>query len=66
MAVEHFHTYLYGRKFIIYTDHLPNTLLLNKTNPHPRVERWMMRLQLYEFEMIYKPGIQKILADLLS
>jgi hypothetical protein len=66
MAVEHFHTYLYGRKFIIYTDHLPNTLLLNKTNPHPRVERWMMRLQLYEFEMIYKPGIQNILADFLS
>jgi hypothetical protein len=66
MDVEHFHTYLYGRKFIIYTDHLPNTLLLNKTNPHPRVERWMMRLQLYEFEMIYKPGIQNILADFLS
>ncbi len=26
----------------------------------------MMRLQLYEFEMIYKPGIQNILADFLS
>jgi hypothetical protein len=66
MAVEHFHTYLYGKKFIIYTDHLPNTLLVTKSNPHHRVERWMMRLQLYEFEMKYKPGNQNILADFLS
>ena len=26
----------------------------------------MMRLQLYEFEMKYKPGNQNILADFLS
>jgi hypothetical protein len=63
MAVEHFHTYLYGKKFKIYTDDLPNTLLVIKSNPHHRIERWMMRLQLYEFEMKYKPGNQNILAD---
>jgi hypothetical protein len=66
MAVEHFHTYVYGKKFIIYTDHLPNTVLWNKLKPHPRVERWMMRLSLYEFEIRYKPGSQNILADFLS
>jgi len=66
MAVEHFHTYLYGKKFKIYTDYLPNTLLVTKSNPHHRVERWMMRLQLYELEMKYKPGNQNILADFLS
>ena len=72
MAVEHFHTYLYGKKFTIYTDHLPNTLLVTKSNPHQRVERWMMRLQLYEFDMKYqvtktgKPGNQNILAYFLS
>ena len=60
MAVENFHTYLYGKSFIIYTDHLPNTLLVTKSSPHHRVERWMMRLQLYEFEMKYKPGNQNI------
>lgn len=66
MAVEHFHTYVYGKKFIIYTDHLPNTVIWNKLNPHPRVERWMMRLSLYDFEIKYKPGNQNILADFLS
>ena len=56
-----------GRKlFIIYTDHLPNTLLLNKTKPHPRVQRWMMRLSLYVFEIRYKPGSHNVLADFLS
>jgi hypothetical protein len=32
MAVEHFHKYVYGKKYIIYTDHLPNTVLTNKFN----------------------------------
>ena len=66
MAVEHFHTYVYGKTFTIYTDHLPNTVVWNKTKPHPRVERWMMRLSLYEFEIKFKPGPQNVLADFLS
>jgi hypothetical protein len=66
MAVEHFHKYVYGKKFIIYTDHLPNTVLWNKLQPHPRVERWMMRMSLYDFEIKYKPGNQNVLADFLS
>jgi hypothetical protein len=35
-------------------------------NPHLRVERWMMRLCLYQFEVKYKPGKENILADILS
>ncbi len=66
MSVEHFHSYVYGRKFTIYTDHLPNTLLWNKLQPHPRVERWMMRMELYQFEIKYKPGHENVLADFLS
>ena len=57
---------MYGKSFKIYTDHLRNTLLVTKSSPHHRVERWMMRLQLYEFDMKYKPGSQNILADFLS
>ena len=30
MTVENFHLYLYGRKFIIYTDHLPLTWIWSK------------------------------------
>ncbi len=46
VTVEHFHAYLYGKNFTVKTDHLPLTWLWNKTNPHPRLERWMMRLSL--------------------
>ena len=66
MTVENFHLYLYGRKFTIYTDHLPLTWIWTKKNPHPRIERWMMRMALYEFIVIYKPGRDNHLADFLS
>ena len=32
-AVEHFHQYLYGRKFLLWTDHGSVTWLLNFRNP---------------------------------
>ena len=66
MAVEHFHPYVYGKRFIINTDHLPLTWLWNKAQPHPRLERWMMRLALYEFTVKFKPGRENIVADFLS
>ena len=66
MTVENFHLYLYGRKFTIYTDHLPLTWIWTKKNPHPRIERLMMRMALYEFIILYKPGKENFLADFLS
>jgi hypothetical protein len=66
MAFKHFHEYLYGAKFKIYTDHKPLIWLLNKKEPHPRLERWMILLSIYQFELIYKPGKDNIAADALS
>ena len=66
MTVENFQLYLYGRKFTIYTDHLPLTWIWTKKNPHPRIERWMMRTAFYEYMVIYKPGKDNHLADFLS
>ena len=66
MAVEHFHTYLYGGKVKIFTDHAPLTHLANKKNPHPRMERWMLRLECYQLEFKHKPGKDNIAADMLS
>ena len=39
MSVEHFYSYVYGRKFTIHTDHLPNTLLWNKLRRIRRILR---------------------------
>ena len=66
MTVENFHLYLYGRKFSIYTDHLQLTWMRTKKTPHPRIERWMMRMALYEFIILCKPGKDYFLANFLS
>ncbi|CAF0997136.1 unnamed protein product [Brachionus calyciflorus] len=66
MSIEYFHQYLYGKFFIVYTDHQPLTWILHKTNTHPRLERWLIRLSQYNFEIMYKPGKDNIVADMLS
>lgn len=55
-ATEHFRPYLYGRKFIILTDHRPLTWLFNCRNPNSRLMRWRLRLEEYIYEIRYKPG----------
>jgi hypothetical protein len=53
IAIEHFNTYLYGRKVIVYSDHQPLTWLMNKQNPHSLVNRWLICLSLYDFDLTY-------------
>ena len=66
MSIENFHTFLYGKKFTVWTDHQPLTFLINKKDPHKRLERWIMRLWLYDFIIKYKPGQDNVVADALS
>jgi hypothetical protein len=65
-AIEHFHQYLYGAFFRVYTDHLPLTWLMNKKNPNPQLARWLQKVDIYQFEICYKPGKENVIADLLS
>lgn len=50
-AVEHFYKYLYGRRFLLRTDHASLKWLLNFRNPEGQVARWMEKLQEYDFEL---------------
>ncbi|GFU35199.1 retrovirus-related Pol polyprotein from transposon 17.6 [Trichonephila clavipes] len=44
-AVKHFHPYLYGRRFLLRTDHDSLTWLLNFKNSEGQIARWIQRLQ---------------------
>ncbi|KAG8199258.1 hypothetical protein JTE90_003683 [Oedothorax gibbosus] len=53
-AVEHFHHYLYGRRFLVRTDHASLTWLLNFKFPEGQIARWNQRLQEYDIKIEYR------------
>ena len=56
-ACEHFDMYTNGAQhFTVITDHKPLENIWQKTNPTPRIQRWGLRLQPYEFTISYQPG----------
>ena len=65
-AIKHFRPYLYGKKFIIYTDHKPLTWLNSQKDTSSKLTRWRLRLQDYDYEIVYKKGKQNLNADALS
>ena len=68
-TVRHFHPYLYGAKFTLVTDHNPLTKLKSlrlDSDPHGRRIRMIQQLELYDFDIQYKPGRVNNNADGLS
>ena len=66
-AIEHFHLYLYGHSFTLETDQKPLEMIYGnaKSKPCASIERWVLRLQPYNFQVKYKPGPTNQ-ADFLS
>ena len=65
---EKFHTYLYGRTFIVETDHKPLEMisLKNLTVAPARLQRMLLHLQQYDLVIMYWPGREMLLVDALS
>lgn len=59
--------YLYGKdQFELVTDHKPLEVIFTpKSKAYARIERWVLRLQSYNFRIVYKPG-KSYIADALS
>ena len=65
-AVKEFHHYLYGRKFVIRTDHGALRWLTNFKNPEGQTARWIEILDTYDYEIQHRPGKNHQNADALS
>ena len=55
---EHFHLHIHGQKVRVVTDHKPVQLIWSNPSSKPpaRIERWGLRLQPYDLEIVYRPG----------
>jgi hypothetical protein len=65
-AVKYFRPYLFGRKFIIRSDHRPLVWLFKVKDPGSRLLRWRLKLEEFDYEIEYIPGTQNTVADCLS
>ena len=70
-AVRKFHQYLFGKKFILVTDHQPLCKLLGHDKGIPslaaaRIQRWALILSAYQYTLQYIPGTDNQCADCMS
>jgi hypothetical protein len=57
-GMKHFRSFLYGRKFKIATDYKPLPWIVNIKDPHSRLQRWRIKLEKYDYEIIQKGVIK--------
>ena len=69
-ALSRYHTYLYARpdKVRVQTDHKPLLAITKKAlgAAPKRLQRMLLRLQRYNFDLQWVPGSDLVLADTLS
>lgn len=70
-AVEFFHRYLFGRKFLLRTDHVSLRWLISFQNVEGQLARWLnfvvqYTVEQYNFEILYRSGKSHRNSDRLS
>ena len=65
-GLKRYRCYLYGMEFVVATDHVNHRSLLTKSDPSPRVARWLLYCMEFKFKIVYKPGEQNKDADEIS
>ena len=67
-ACKHFHEYVYGRQFIVQSDHQPLKSIFAKSlvKSPPRLQRFLLTLQRYDFKVDYIRGVQNVVCDTFS
>ena len=67
-GAERFRTYVYGKHFVVESDHKPLEMiqLKNLMAAPARLQRMLLRIQHYDITIKYRPGKELLLADGLS
>ena len=65
-SVNYFRSFLLGNHFKLLSDHKPLCWLRNLKNPAPKLARWILQLEEYDFEVVYKEGKKHTNADAMS
>lgn len=65
-ALRRFRTYLLGLKFKIITDCQALSLTLNKKETNPRIARWVLEMQNYDYTLEHRLSSRMLHVDALS
>lgn len=63
---KQFRPYIWGRKFTIVTDHKPLTWIFKMNDPSSRIMRLKLKLQEFDYTIVYKKGKENCNSDGLS
>jgi hypothetical protein len=65
-AIRHWRPYLWGRHFLVRTDHYALKFLLDQRLSTVPQHQWVSKLFGYDFSIEYRPGSLNVVADALS
>ena len=69
-GIKTFHSYLFGRSFMLYTDNLALKTLFNEKQLTPqsssgRIQRWALTLSSYEYQIVFRPTYKHSNANVI-
>lgn len=65
-AIKKFEMYLYGKEFVLHTDHRPLSYIQKCKVENSRILRWSLFLQNYRFRIEAIKGTENVSADYMS
>ncbi|KAL0541183.1 hypothetical protein IC582_021222 [Cucumis melo] len=66
LVVEKWRHYLLGHHFVVFTDQKALRYILEQRELIPGIQKWLMKLMGFDFEIFYRAGPENKVADALS
>ncbi|XP_072140178.1 uncharacterized protein [Dermacentor andersoni] len=65
-AIQKFHVYLFGKQFVLQSDHQPLAYISSAKHTNSRILRWSLILMEYDFTVEYIKGSENVSADYMN